>query len=121
MISFPLCMRIYFCVSLSLLLTGCATNLQRADQLFAEARYEAAIRYYLREYDEQRRSAALPKWENDRYRYKFNVNNAAAGLLGAAKSADAMGKDEQATLWRARLAAFCQRHSLPMNWTTKSD
>lgn len=117
--TFFLSFRISVFLSFVLFVAGCATNLERADRLFAEGQYEKASRYYLKEYEKQRESAVLPKWKQNRYYYDFNAKNAAAGMLGAAKSFKAMGKKEQMTLFLARLTAFCQRHELPMNWAAE--
>jgi len=100
------------------LLCGCMTNLERADKRFTEKRYDEAARLYLREYATQRQSASLPQWKAKQYRYEFDTSKTVAGLLGAIRCADALGQEDEAKLLRVRLSRFCERHSLPMDWTS---
>ena len=96
-----------------ILLGGCTTtNLQKADRSYQDGKYNKALEYYLKEYDTQKKAAELPQWQGSRYRYVFNANDAAVGLRGAAKSAEALGDERMFRLLQVRLAAFLARNGL---------
>ncbi|HNR95243.1 MAG TPA: hypothetical protein PKM67_11455 [Kiritimatiellia bacterium] len=99
-------------VLLLLLVTGCATRLEKAERLMARGEYVKARGYYQQELDIQQNNAHLPQWTGRAYRYSFVPANAAKAILGVGNSYKEQKLLDNAFYHYSYFIQFSLRHNL---------